>query len=201
MNGRLGDFQRNSSGKRMSSSGSGFFSFIAVVALGMAGTVYAIKHRTDLAKIAAIAAERNLRTSADGDGAPGQSRHASTADDTEIRANEAGHFETEAEVNGSRIDVLIDTGATLVALTYDDAERAGMRLKASDFTHEVKTANGVAKIAPVDLSSITIGDITVRNVRGAVTERGKLHKTLLGMSFLSRLSRVEMQSNALVLHQ
>ena len=97
--------------------------------------------------------------------------------------------------------MLVDTGATLVALTYDDARRAGVHLSPSDFTHEVRTANGIAKVAPIDLGSISIGDITVRNVRGAVTEPGKLHKTLLGMSFLSRLSRVEMRDQALVLHE
>lgn len=184
-----------------SSSGSGFFSFVVVLAIGMGGAVYAIKHRSELAEIAALAVDGKVRraaTSVDNDADGGRK---ADAGDMEIAATDSGHFETEAEVNGSRIDVMVDTGATLVALTYDDAARAGLYLKPADFTHEVKTANGTAKIAPVELSSITIGDITVRNVRGAVTERGKLHKTLLGMSFLSRLSRVEMRSNALVLHE
>ena len=69
---------------------------------------------------------------------------------------------------------MVDTGATLVAMTYEDAERAGIYLKSSDFTHEVKTANGIAKVAPIEIGSISIGDITVRNIRGAVTERGKV---------------------------
>jgi aspartyl protease family protein len=118
-----------------------------------------------------------------------------------LKATSAGHFEAEAEVNGRRVDVMVDTGATIVALTYEDAERAGIFLRDSDFTHQVATANGVAKIAPVMLSSISIGGITVRNVQGAVTERGKLHVTLLGMSFLGKLTRVNMQANSLVLHE
>ena len=125
----------------------------------------------------------------------------SSGGDVELTANSGGHFETAAEVNGNEIDVMVDTGATLVALTYEDAERAGLYLKSSDFTQGVRTANGTAKVAPVTLSSITIGDITVRNVKGAVAEPGKLHKTLLGMSFLGRLSRVEMRANSLVLHE
>ena len=185
----------------MSSSGSGFFSFVMLLAVVMGGAVYAIKHRDDFAKIAKIVADGTTRTNVQNSDDTDTPRRDSADGDMEIKANGSGHFETEAEVNGSAIDVMVDTGATLVALTYEDAERAGLRLRSADFTHEVRTANGVAKVAPVDLGSITIGDITVRNVRGAVTERGKLHKTLLGMSFLSRLSRVEMRANALVLHE
>lgn len=183
-------------------SSSGFSSLVFVVAAVTAGAVYAIKHRDDVAKIAAIAADHTLKSHGVQAEQPAQSaRHNSSDGDLEIASNDNGHFETEAEVNGSRVGVLVDTGATLVALTYDDAQRAGVYLSQSDFTHEVKTANGVAKVAPVELSSIVIGDITVRNVRGVVTEPGKLHKTLLGMSFLSRLSRVEMRPHSLVLHE
>lgn len=184
---------------------SGFSSFVAIIAILMAAAIYGIKHRDDVAKIAAIAIDHTVKPAVAGDPAAGsgakQSAKAPDYGDLEIAADESGHFQTEAEINGSRVDVLVDTGATLVALTYDDARRAGVHLSPSDFTHEVRTANGIAKVAPIDLGSISIGDITVRNVRGAVTEPGKLHKTLLGMSFLSRLSRVEMRDQALVLHE
>jgi aspartyl protease family protein len=116
-----------------------------------------------------------------------------------LTAGSGGHFETEAEVNGRRIDVMVDTGATLVALTYEDAERAGIFLRPADFTHVAHTANGQARIAPVRIDRIEIGDIVVRNVQGAVGERGAMNKTLLGMSFLSRLSRVDMRAGTLVL--
>lgn len=183
---------------------SGFSSFVFVLAVVAGGLVYGIKHRDDVAKIAAIASERTIggehhTASVAQDEQP--ARKPSSDGDIEIAASEGGHFETEAEVNGSRIEVMVDTGATLVALTYEDARRAGVYLNSGDFTHEVKTANGTTKVAPIELSSISIGDITVRNVRGAVTEPGKLHKTLLGMSFLSRLSRVEMRPDSLVLHE
>lgn len=184
----------------MPSGSSSFFQFVALVGLVTVGAVYAIKHRQEVGKIAAIAIEGAVGIHKPATEIAETERRASS-DELEIAANDAGHFETEVEINGSRVDVLVDTGATLVALTYDDAQRAGLYLKPSDFTHEVRTANGKAKVAPVELGSISIGDITVRNVRGAVTEQGKLHKTLLGMTFLSRLSRVEMRSNALVLHE
>jgi aspartyl protease family protein len=56
-------------------------------------------------------------------------------------------------------------------------------------------------VAPVTIDRVSIGDITVRNVPGAVLEAGKLETTLLGMSFLSRLQRVDMRSGSLVLHE
>ncbi|MCH9764824.1 MAG: TIGR02281 family clan AA aspartic protease [Alphaproteobacteria bacterium] len=117
----------------------------------------------------------------------------------ELRANRNGHYITEADINGWSVNVLVDTGATMVALTHEDAERAGIYLNHSDYTHRVSTANGVARVAPVMLSSVSIGDITVRNVRAAVSEPGNLRTTLLGMTFLSRLERVDMRSGTLIL--
>ncbi len=119
----------------------------------------------------------------------------------ELKAGRNGHFNTEAEVNGRTIDVMVDTGATMIALTYEDAERAGLLLNGSDFTQTVTTANGVARVAPVTLDRVSIGDITVRNVPAAVAERGRLKTSLLGMTFLSRLSRFDMRSGILVLQE
>lgn len=119
----------------------------------------------------------------------------------EISMGRNGHFQAEAEVNGRSIDVMVDTGATLVALTYEDAERAGIYVRDSDFTHRVNTANGTGRVAPVTIERISIGDITVRNVQGAVMESGKLNKTLLGMAFLGRLGRAEMKKGVLVLEE
>jgi aspartyl protease family protein len=119
----------------------------------------------------------------------------------ELKAGRNGHFNTEAEVNGRPIEVMVDTGATLVALSYEDAERAGIYLNNSDFNRSVSTANGVARIAPVTLDRVSIGDITVRNVPAAVAEPGRLKTSLLGMTFLSRLSRFDMRSGVLVLQE
>jgi aspartyl protease family protein len=119
----------------------------------------------------------------------------------ELKAGRNGHFNTEAEVNGRTIDVMVDTGASMIALTYEDAERAGLLLNSSDFTQAVTTANGVARVAPVTLDRVSIGDITVHNVPAAVAERGRLKTSLLGMTFLSRLSRFDMRSGILVLQE
>lgn len=119
----------------------------------------------------------------------------------EIEAERNGHFNTEADINGRPVAVMIDTGATMVALSYEDAERAGIFLNDGDFTRKVSTANGIARVAPVTLDRVSIGDITVRNVPAAVAEPGRLKTSLLGMSFLSRLSRFDMRSGRLVLQE
>jgi aspartyl protease family protein len=122
-----------------------------------------------------------------------------SAGSVELRARGDGHYYAKAEVNGRPADVMVDTGASMVALTYEDAERAGVRLKPSDFTQTVSTANGTARFALVRLDRVSIGNITLRDVKAAVAERGNLAITLLGMSFLSRLERVDMRSGTLVL--
>ena len=119
----------------------------------------------------------------------------------ELKAGAYGHYHTSAEINGRSVNVMVDTGASMVALSFEDARSAGLYIRDSDFTHRVSTANGFARMAPVTLDSITIGSITVRNVSGAVMEAGKLQTTLLGMSFLGRLQRVDMRSGMLVLQE
>lgn len=133
--------------------------------------------------------------------AAGREGGASLSGGVEIRANASGHFETRARVNGRAIEVMVDTGATVVALTWDDARAAGIHVRDSDFKHQVSTANGVARVAQVTLDQVSIEDITVRNVRAVVAEPGKLGVTLLGMSFLSKLAKAEMSRGVLLLRE
>ena len=118
-----------------------------------------------------------------------------------IRAADNGHFFSDIDVNGHSIKVVVDTGATGVSLTYEDARDIGLRLDDADFTMESRTANGSARIAPIMLNKVRIGDIEVRDVEAYVAERGKLFQTLLGMSFLRRLSHIDIKGQELVLSQ
>lgn len=132
---------------------------------------------------------------------PGSASGKASDRTVEIRAAGNGHFHTTAYVNGRPVDVMVDTGATIVALTWEDAQRAGLFVKDRDFRHKVSTANGTARVAAVTLDSVSIGDIVVRNVQAAVAEPGKLQTTLLGMTFLGELSRTEMTRGTLLLQQ
>jgi aspartyl protease family protein len=117
----------------------------------------------------------------------------------EIKSGGNNHYFAAVDVNGRKIDVMIDTGASMVALTHEDARRLSLAPRASDFTMQVQTANGVSRFAPVMLDRVSLGGIEVRGVQAAVAEPGRLSTTLLGMSFLSRLQRVDMRAGVMVL--
>jgi aspartyl protease family protein len=112
-----------------------------------------------------------------------------------------GHFRVEARVEGRRLDFMVDTGASLIALTARDAERLGVHPAQSEFTARVGTANGVVKGAPVRLASIEVGGLVVREVQALVLPDEALSENLLGLSFLSRLRRFEYARGKLVLEQ
>jgi aspartyl protease family protein len=110
-----------------------------------------------------------------------------------------GHYMTTATINGSSIPVMVDTGASTVALSFEDARRAGIRSSDLDFRMPVSTANGTAQAAPVVIRRITIGGITVEDVAAMVLPEGALSGSLLGMSFLSRLDGYEVRQGTLIL--
>lgn len=118
-----------------------------------------------------------------------------------IHANREGQFLTRAKINNEDTLLMVDTGATVVALSYESAEEIGIRVNDSDFTKAARTANGVSKVAHVNIDEITIGDITVKNIKAIVVEPGKLDVNLLGMNFLSKLSRFEFSGKKLILVQ
>lgn len=119
-----------------------------------------------------------------------------------ILAASDGHYYADAEINGWQLKhMLIDTGATYVALSYEDAANLGIYPGPGDYRLETRTANGTAHVAAVTLREVRLGDIVVANVQAVVGERGMLDVSLLGMSFLSRLSHVEATDNALALQR
>lgn len=115
-----------------------------------------------------------------------------------IRENSNGHFTASAEVNGARVRFLVDTGASEVVLTKADARNAGIDVDNLDYTMPVSTANGMTMVAPVRLKGIRIGTITVKDVRADVAGNG-LDYSLLGMSYLRRLSSYEVSHHTLIL--
>jgi aspartyl protease family protein len=96
---------------------------------------------------------------------------------------------------------MVDTGASVIALTAGDARRLGLRPLQREFTAEVKTANGSVRAAPTQLDRVEIDGITVRDVAALVMPEGALSENLLGLSFLSKLRRFEYANGKLVLEQ
>jgi aspartyl protease family protein len=118
---------------------------------------------------------------------------------TEVKANANGHFITRISVNGSTLTALIDTGATAVALSYEDAEAAGIDSRNLDFNVPVSTANGVVQAARVSIDKVEVDGVTVDNVEGLVLPAGALKGTLLGMSYLGRLRSFKVEDGILYL--
>lgn len=118
-----------------------------------------------------------------------------------LRSDQSGHFRTEARVDGRDLDFLVDTGATVIALTQKDAKRIGIRPFLSEYTTNVNTANGPAKAARTRIGRIDIGGVVVRDVDALVMPDGALQQNLLGMTYLSKLKRFEYSRGSLVLEQ
>ncbi len=118
-----------------------------------------------------------------------------------IKSGYGGHFFTQVRMNNRPVKVLVDTGATMVAINETTARKIGIRLKAADFKYNVRTANGIAKMAAATIKEIRIGNIRVKNVRAGVSRDSALSTTLLGMSFLNQLRRFEVSGQTLLLEQ
>ena len=112
-----------------------------------------------------------------------------------------GHFQVDGRVEGRRLNFMVDTGASVIALTARDAARLGVHPAEREFTTEVRTANGAVRAAPITLDMVEVGDLVVRDVAALVLPDRALSDNLLGLSFLSRLRRFEYSGGKLVLEQ
>jgi aspartyl protease family protein len=118
-----------------------------------------------------------------------------------LDADARGHFAGDFRLNGYSVPAMIDTGATFVALNRSTAERIGIPLSRSDYRYAVNTANGETKAAAAMIDSIDIGRIHLENVQALVLDDDALSGTLIGMSFLRRLSKYEVDDGQLILEQ
>jgi aspartyl protease family protein len=118
-----------------------------------------------------------------------------------IQADSRGHFRIDGDIDGRRMDFMVDTGASVIALRESDASRLGIHPSDRDYSARVKTANGSVRGAPVRLERVEIGGLTVRQVNALVLPDDALSENLLGLSYLSRLRRFEYSNGRMVLEQ
>lgn len=121
------------------------------------------------------------------------------AGSAELNAGAGGHFQSTAYINGTPVKVLVDTGATTVALSFEDAEAAGIRVSERDFNRPVSTANGVTQAASVAIRRIDLDGVRVYDVEAIVLPQGAINGSLLGMSFLSKLRSFKIEDGVLYL--
>jgi aspartyl protease family protein len=112
-----------------------------------------------------------------------------------------GHFHVEGRIDGRRLNFMVDTGASVIALTERDASMLGIHPAERDYVEMVSTANGIVRAAPIQLGMVEIDDLVVHDVAAVVLPDGALSQNLLGLSFLSRLRRFEYSDGRLVLEQ
>lgn len=119
--------------------------------------------------------------------APASSSTSAIGRSVVIAADSQGHFLVTGMINGAAaVRFLVDTGASVVSISADDARRAGINYLAGTRAM-TQTASGVAPVYRVKLDTVKIGDITLYNVDAAVHTSGHLPIGLLGMSFLNRM--------------
>lgn len=117
----------------------------------------------------------------------------------EIVRGRGGDFQVAAQVNGTRVAMALDTGASAVVLTQEAAKAAGLPLELLSYSVQVDTANGRARAAAVTLDRLTVGGIVERSVPALIAQAGQLRTSLLGMSFLNRLESWEVRGDRLMM--
>lgn len=116
-----------------------------------------------------------------------------------VAADYRGHYVVHPSIDNFRVQMLVDTGASLVALTAKDARALGIQPSPSDYRMTLNTANGSVRGARVNLREIRLGSILVRNVEAVVLPEGALSMSLLGTSFLGKLRGYEVQTGRMIL--
>ena len=115
----------------------------------------------------------------------------------EIARGRGGEFLVGTQVNGARIAMVLDSGASSVVLTPEAAKAAGVPLELLSYSVTIETANGRARAAAVTLDRVAVGSIVERSVPALVAQPGQLRVSLLGMSFLNRLASWEVRNDRL----
>ncbi len=118
----------------------------------------------------------------------------------EVARTSAGDFDISARINGVHVPMVLDTGASSVVLTQQDAKAAGLPLEVLNYTVSIDTANGRTRAAQVTLDRLAVGGLEERSVEALIVQPGQLRTSLLGMSFLNRLQSWQVSGDRLILH-
>jgi len=118
----------------------------------------------------------------------------------EVPRAQDGHYYLTLQINGAPVRFVVDTGATDMVLTLQDAARVGIDTDRLIYTGRAATANGMVEIAPVRLDRVALGEVVDQNLR-AVVNSGAMPESLLGMGYLNRFERLEIADGRLILER
>lgn len=130
----------------------------------------------------------------------GQQQAIFTDQSVEVPKGPDNHFRLTLRINNVPVDFLVDTGASQVVLTQEDAARVGLNPDTLAYIGTAMTANGEVATAPVRLDRVDLGDIRDTRVRASVNS-GEMDSSLLGMSYLSRFESIEITRDTLILRR
>ncbi len=116
----------------------------------------------------------------------------------EVPRGPDGHYYLVAQLDGKPVRFIVDTGASDVVLTLQDARRVGIDTSALAFSGTATTANGPVRTAYARVGEFRLGDIVDRNVMVSING-GEMDGSLLGMSYLRRFAKIEIAGNKLIL--
>jgi aspartyl protease family protein len=116
-----------------------------------------------------------------------------------LSESDGGSYYTIGEINGVRVKFLVDTGASDIVLSPDDAQRVGLDMTALNYSRDTETANGMGRGAPATVAGLAVGPIRFANVDVEVNQ-APMGSSLLGMTFLRRLKSFEFRDRKLYLH-
>jgi clan AA aspartic protease (TIGR02281 family) len=128
-----------------------------------------------------------------------QHRTAAHARIQQVPRGNGGEFKLDATINGVKVPMVIDTGATSVVLTYEAARAAGLPLELLDYNVPLETVGGNTKAARLTLDRLAVGRLVEHSIPALVVPRGQMKTNLLGMSFLDRLESWEVRADRLML--
>ncbi len=134
-----------------------------------------------------------------GELAPGSATIINEGEGAQFYRSLNGSFKLSALVNNIKINMIFDTGASVVVLTHNDAQKLGINTDNLNYNIRVQTANGISFAAPIVIKTIKIGNIERQNIRAFVAQDGLLATSLLGMSFLETLSSYSVMNDRLEL--
>jgi aspartyl protease family protein len=163
-----------------------------VIAIAAAVVVLAVSVPDLSERLTAFAKRDEPASTADGNAAAAR---------VMLSADGRGHFEAPLHINGRPFKALVDTGASTIALTYEDGRELGLIRPGDRYDMKIQTANGQTGAKRVSLNSVRLGGISISNVEAMIAQEGALAVNLLGMSFLKKLGNFEIRNGRLILEQ
>ena len=128
-----------------------------------------------------------------------ETRMANSSGEIRVPMNRDGHYWVTIDVNHTPVRFVVDTGASHVSLSYEDAVSIGLDPDGLNFNRVFNTANGTTNKAIIKLDRLTLGPIELSDIPASVSQQGRMDVSLLGMNFLNRLSSFKIENKELIL--